>query len=216
MVRSLDFIFHAILPKDKKFFPLFDQAIANLVETAQVFETALKSDSLIRIQAHDKIEELEHIGDEITHAITHEAASTFIVPFDREDVQLLAIAIDDVVDFIYSTSKIIDLYKVHHITPDMIRMAEIITESSKELQQAIIELRSLRNIVAVRNRINKISALENEADRIVNDSIVRLFGEEKDPMRLLKAKEVITFLEIAVDKCKEASYVIESVIIKFS
>src|SRR5690606_11931146 len=155
---------------------LFDQAIANLVETAQVFEAALKSDSVQRIQSHATIEELEHVGDEITHAITNEAASTFIVPFDREDVQLLAIAIDDVVDFIYGTSKIIDLYKVHHITPDMIRMAEIITESSKELQQAITELRSLRNIVAVRNHISRIGALENEADRIVNDSVVRLFG----------------------------------------
>lgn len=216
MVRSLDFIFHALLPKDKKFFPLFDQAAVNLVETAKTFETALKGDSVQRMQLLDKIDHLEKVGDEITHAITNEAASTFIVPFDREDIQQLAIALDDVVDFIYGTAKIIDLYKIHVITPDMIRLSEIIVESSLELQEVITELRSLRNIGKVKAHIEKIGLLENEADQILNDSTVRLFEEEKDAMTLLKKKEVISFLESATDKCKEATHVIESVVIKFS
>ncbi len=216
MVRSLDFIFHAILPKDKKFLPLFDQAVANLLETARTFEYALKADAVQRMQSLARIEELEKVGDEITHAITHEAASTFIVPFDREDIQLLAIALDDVVDFIYGTSKIIDLYKIHKITPDMVRLSEIIVESSLELQGAITELRSLRNIKKVKEHIERIGLLEREADQILNDSTVRLFEEEKDAMLLLKTKEVIAFLESATDKCKEATHVIESVVIKFS
>jgi len=216
MVRSLDFIFHALLPKDKKFFPLFDQAVANLLETARTFESALKSDSVQRIQLLEKIDGLEKVGDEITHAITHEAASTFIVPFDREDVQALAMALDDVVDFIYGTAKIIDLYKIHVITPDMIRLSEIIVESALELKEVITELRSLRNIKKVKAHIEKIDVLESEADQILNDSTVRLFEEEKDAMTLLKKKEVITFLESATDRCKEATHVIESVVIKFS
>jgi len=216
MVRSLDFIFHALLPKDKKFFPLLDQATANLLETAKTFEMALKGDSVQRMQLLDKIDSLEKVGDEITHAITNEAASTFIVPFDREDIQQLAIAIDDVVDFIYGTAKIIDLYKIHVITPDMIRLSEIIVESSVELKEVITELRSLRNIQKVKEHIEKIGLLENEADQILNDSTVRLFEEEKDAMTLLKKKEVIAFLESATDKCKEATHVIESVVIKFS
>lgn len=216
MVRSLDFIFHAILPKDKKFFPLFDQAMDNLVHTAKTFETALKSDSVQRLQLLEKIDHLEKQGDEITHAITHEAASTFIVPFDREDIQALAIAIDDVVDFLYGTSKIIDLYKIHVITPDMVRLSEIILESSTELRDAMKELRSLRNIPKVKEHIAQIANLEREADEILNASTVRLFEEEKDAMLLLKKKEVITFMESATDKCKEATHVIESVVIKFS
>lgn len=216
MVRSLDFIFHALLPKDKKFFPLFDQAVANLLETAKTFEAALKSDAVYRIQSHKRIDELEKIGDEITHAITHEAASTFIVPFDREDIQQLAIALDDVVDFIYGTSKIIDLYKIHVITPDMIRLSEILVESAVELQEVIKEMRSLRNIKKVKQHIEKIGLLESEADNILNESVVKLFDEEKDAMNLLKKKEVITFLESATDKCKDATHVIESVVIKFS
>lgn len=216
MQRSLDSILHALLPKDKKFFPLFDQAINNLLETARSFEAALKTDSVQRMQLFEKIDELEKIGDEITHAITNEAASTFIVPFDREDIQALAMSIDDVVDFILGTVKIIDLYKIHVITPDMIRLSEIIVESAVELKGAITELRDLRNIKKVRKHIDRINLLENEADKILNDSSVRLFEEEKDAMILLKKKEVIAFLESATDKCKDATYVIESVVIKFS
>lgn len=216
MVRSLDFIFHALLPKDKKFFPLLDQAMDNLVRTAQTFEKALKSDSVQRLQLLEQIDQLEKQGDEITHAITYEAASTFIVPFDREDIQALAIAIDDVVDFLYGTAKIIDLYKIHVITPDMVRLSEIILESTTELKDVIKEMRSLRNIPKVKEHIAQIASLEREADEILNASTVRLFEEEKDAMLLLKKKEVITFMESATDKCKEATHVIESVVIKFS
>src|SRR5687768_3491325 len=131
MQRSLDRIFHALLPKDKKFYPLFDQAALNMVETARVLEASLKGDSLGRMGMHEKIDMLEKQGDEITHAIMAEASTTFIVPFDREDVQQLAMAIDDVVDYIYGTSKRIDLYKIHHITPAMIRLAEIIHSSAQ-------------------------------------------------------------------------------------
>lgn len=216
MERSLDFIFHALLPKDKKFFPLFDQATHNLVETAKVFEAAMKADSVNRIQLLNEVDVLEKAGDEITHAITNEAASTFIVPFDREDIQSLAIAIDDVVDYLLGTAKIIDLYKIHIITPDMIRLSEIIVESSVELQNAIAELKSLRNIKNVKSHIERIAALESEADTILNESTVRLFEEEKDAKYLLKKKEVISFLELATDKCKDAAHVVESVVLKFS
>jgi len=216
MQRSLDTVFHALLPKDKKFFPLFDQAAANLVETAQALEAALKADSVSRIQANDRIDMLERQGDEITHAILNEATSTFIVPFDREDVQQLADSIDDVVDYIYGTSKRIDLYKIHQMSPAMIRLAEIIVLSSLALQQAIKEMRSLRNSQSVRVHLEKINEYENEADRIMNDAIALLFREETDAMQILKMKEVLTFLEIATDKCEDAANVIESVLIKFS
>lgn len=216
MQRSLDLIFHALLPKDKKFYPLFDQASANMVETAKALEAALKSDSVTRIQSHEKIDLLEKQGDEITHAIMREAGLTFIVPFDREDVQHLAIAIDDVVDYIYGTSKRIDLYKVHNIPPEMIRLAEIITLSAIELQSAIKEMRNLRRVRQVRKHLENINRYENEADKIMNDSIAAMFRNEKDATHILKMKEVITFLENATDKCEDAANVIESVIIKFS
>lgn len=214
--RSIDFIFQALLPKDKLFYPLFDQACSNMVEAATVFEHALKSDSVTRIQSYETINMLERQGDEITHAIMRETGNTFIVPFDREDIHALAIAIDDVVDYIYGTSKRMDLYKVHHISPAMIRLAEIITLSAIELQSALREMRSLKNVRKVKAHLQTINTLENEADRIMNSTIAELFKHETDAVTLMKTKEVITFLENATDKCEEAANVIDSVIIKFS
>jgi uncharacterized protein Yka (UPF0111/DUF47 family) len=214
--RSIDFIFQALLPKDKLFYPLFDQACSNLVEAARVFEAALKSDSVTRIQSYETINLLEKQGDEITHAIMRETGNTFIVPFDREDIHALAMAIDDVVDYIYGTSKRMDLYKVHHISPAMIRLSEIITLSAIELQSALREMRSLKNVRKVKAHLHTINTLENEADQIMNTTIADLFKNETDAMMLLKTKEVITFLENATDKCEEAAHVIDSVIIKFS
>ncbi len=214
--RSLDLIFHALLPKDKIFFPLFDQAANNMVETARTLEMALKSDSVTRLQSHEKIDHLEKQGDEITHAIMKEAGTTFIVPFDREDVQHLTMAIDDVVDYIYGTSKRIDLYKIHQIPPSMIRLAELIHLSAIELRDSIYEMRSLRNAGSIRHRLEKIKDYENEADMIMNDAIAEMFRNEKDAMYILKMKEVISFLETATDKCEDAANVIESVMIKFS
>ena len=214
--RSIDFIFQALLPKDKLFYPLFDQACNNMVEVAKVLENALKSDSVTRIQSFETINLLEKQGDEITHAIMRETGNTFIVPFDREDIHALAIAIDDVVDYIYGTAKRIDLYKVHQISPAMVRLAEIITLSAIELQSAVREMRSLRNVRKVKAHLYTINTLENEADKIMNSTIADLFKNETDAMVILKTKEVITFLENATDKCEEAAHVIDSVIIKFS
>lgn len=214
--RSLDLIFHALLPKDKKFFPLFDQATANMVVIAKALETALKADALTRIQSHEEIDRLERQGDEFTHAIVNEAIVTFVVPFDREDIQQLAIAIDDVVDYIYGTSKRIDLYKIHHISPVMIRLSEIIVKSAEELQQAVFNMRSLRKMGTVKMHLQKIHTYENEADTLMNNAIADLFKNETDAMEILKIKEVISFLENATDKCEDAANVIESVMIKFS
>lgn len=216
MQRSLDLVFHALLPKDKKFYPLFDQACANMVETAQALENALKADSVTRLQSHERIDLLEKQGDEITHAIMQEAGSTFIVPFDREDIHSLAMAIDDVVDYIYGTSKRIDLYKIHHIQPEIIRLAEIITLSAIELQSAVTNMRSLKNVNIVKRHLQNINVYENEADNIMKAMVAEMFRTEKDAMTILKMKEVITFLEMATDKCEDAANVIESVIIKFS
>jgi predicted phosphate transport protein (TIGR00153 family) len=216
MKRSLDFIFQLLLPKDKKFYPLFDQACANLEEVSKLFSRSMKADSVVRIQALEEIDRLERQGDEITHAIITELSTTFIVPFDREDIQALANAIDDIVDLIYGTSKRIDLYKVHSISPEMIRLSEIIHECAIELRSALKAMRNLRNAGMVRQRMKQINLLENEADLIMNQFVGKLFREEKDATQLMKQQEVITMLELATDKCEDAANVLQSVLIKFS
>jgi len=214
--RSLDLVFHALLPKDKIFYPLFDQAAANMVETAAKLEIALKADPVARLRAIQEIEKLENKGDDITHAIFNEAMTTFLVPFDREDVQSLAMAIDDVVDYLHGTAKRIELYKIHQIPPAFIQIAEITTKAARELQQAIIKMRSLRNKPAVRLHLDKIKALETQADNVMKDCIAQLFKQETDAIYILKIQEVIIFMENATDKCEDAATVIEGVIVKYS
>jgi len=214
--RSFDLIFHAILPKDRKFYPLFDQAAANMVETARALEGALKADAVTRIKSYDTIHRLENVGDDITHAIMNEAMVTFLVPFDREDVQKLAMSLDDVVDFIYGTSKRVDLYKINKITPQMIRLAEITTLMTLELQQAIAEMRSLRNIPSVLEHVGNINKLETEADNVMKSTIAALFREEKDAIFLIKMQEIISFMETTTDKCRDVAIVIEGVVLKYS
>ncbi|MFM7814496.1 MAG: DUF47 domain-containing protein, partial [Flavobacteriales bacterium] len=183
--RSIDFIFQALLPKDKLFYPLFDQACNNMVEVAKVLENALKSDSVTRLQSHETINILEKQGDEITHAIMRETGNTFIVPFDREDIVALAIAIDDVVDDIHVTSKRMDLYKVYEVTPTMIRLSEIITLGAKEIQGAIRDMCNLKNVRSARIHLDRINKLESEADRLMQDTMGELFRNEKDAAKLL-------------------------------
>jgi uncharacterized protein Yka (UPF0111/DUF47 family) len=145
--RSIDFIFQALLPKDKLFYPLFDQACNNLVETAQVLEKALKSDSVTRIQSFETINLLEKQGDEITHAIMRETGNTFIVPFDREDIHALAIAIDDVVDYIYGTSKRLDIYKVHQIRIFYLIHTPNFAPKNADVDQAFLNLNQSIHLV---------------------------------------------------------------------
>lgn len=216
MKRSLDFIFQLLLPKDKRFYPLFDQACANLESISHVFLESMKGDGVARIQSLEEINRLEKQGDEITHAIISELSTTFIVPFDREDIQALANSIDDIVDLIYGTAKRIDLYKVHVIAPEMIRLSEILYECALELRAALKAMRNLRNAGVVSQKMQQINKLENEADTIMNQFVGMLFREEKNATNLMRQQEVATMLELATDKCEDAANIIQSVLIKFS
>src|SRR6185436_12910257 len=114
-------IFQFFIPKDRKFYPLFDEAAANLVSISNVLLEMLQAPTLEkRLPLLRQIEKLEHVGDDITHRIFQEVGHTFITPFDREDIQRLASVIDDVLDFIHGAAKRIEIYKIDTITPPMI------------------------------------------------------------------------------------------------
>ena len=143
---STNSILQYFIPKDRKFFPLFEQAAANLVVIAKTLQEALAAPPEKRGTYIRQIEKLEHVGDEITHQIFQEVGTTFITPFDREDIQRLASVLDDILDYIHGSAKRIELYKVDVIHPAMYKLAELITSSSVELNSAICEKRNLRKI----------------------------------------------------------------------
>ncbi|HEU4716307.1 MAG TPA: DUF47 family protein [Bacteroidia bacterium] len=211
----LDGFLQFLVPKDKKFFPLFEQASENLVKTSNVLlELVSTNDVQKRKELIREVEHLEHLGDNITHLIFNELGTNFITPFDREDIHALASAIDDVLDFIHGTAKRIDLYRIEEMTEPMIKLSELVLKGSVELNVAVRQLRNLKDINIIKEACVKVNSFENIADEVFNNGIARLFEEEQDAVKIIKIKEILSALETATDKCEDAANVIQSIIIK--
>ena len=212
---SLNSIFQYFIPKDKKFFPLFEQAGSNLIEMSLLLKEAVNaSDSEKRKEIVRKIEDLEHKGDNITHQIHLELGKNFITPFDREDIHALASSLDDVADFINGASNKMDLYKVQKATEPMIEMADLIVEATDHVAKAIFELKDLKNIRNITDACVRINSVENKADYIFDRAVADLFEFETDAISLIKHKKVLSAMEDATDKCEDVANVLESILVK--
>jgi predicted phosphate transport protein (TIGR00153 family) len=209
-------ILQYLLPKDRKFFPLFKQATENLVRGSKVLVELVNAPEEKRKELIHEIEQIEHTGDNITHMIFNELGRNFITPFDREDIHALTSSIDDILDLINGTAKRIEMYKVTEITEPMIMLSEIILKGAIELNVAVTNLEGMKRIDEIKEACVRINSLENNADDVFNLAIGRLFDEEKDAVKLIKIKEILQALETATDKCEDAANVIESIIIKYA
>jgi uncharacterized protein len=216
MEFSLNSIFQSLVPKDKIFIPLFVQSSSNILEASNVLKMALHSDSVTRLNAYRTIEMLESQGDEYTHGILQEAGANFITPFDREDIQELAVQMDDILDFIHGTSKRIELYKIHQLHPSMLEISVYINEAVMELDKIIKNLHTLRYTEEMRQSLFIIKDYKKKSDNAYKDIIGKLFKEEADAMEVLKLKEVLTFMTKASRSIVSSASVIENVLVKFS
>ena len=212
---SLNSIFQYFIPKDKKFFPLFEKDSANLVQLAEKLVEAVNTeDPTLRKNLFKDIEDLEHAGDEITHQIHLELSKNFITPFDREDIHRLASAIDDIADYIHGSASRMDLYNVTIITTPIKDLAGLILQSCQDLHKAILQLRNLKNIRLIADCCVRIKSIENKADYVFDKAVGELFDNEKDAVNLIKYKEVLSALETATDMCEDAANVLESILVK--
>jgi len=212
---SLNSIFQYFVPKDKKFFPLFEEASSNLIDMAKLLKELVNlTDADKRKELSRKIEDLEHRGDDISHQIHLELGKNFITPFDREDIHTLTSSLDDVADFIHDASNRIDLYKVERITEPIIEMADFILEATEDVAKAVHELRNLKNIRNITDSCVRINSIENKADYIFDKAVGELFEFEKDAIVLIKYKEVLAAMETATDKCEDVANVLESILVK--
>jgi len=208
-------IFQYFTPKDKNFFPLFERATANLLETTKVLVELVNTSSPERKrELFKEIERLEHVGDSITHETFHELSSNFITPFDREDIHALVTAIDDIVDYVHGSTKRIELYKVEVMTPAIVKLAELIHKCAEELNTAVKELRNLKNITTIKEATVRINSIENHADDIFDNALAQLFENEKNAVEVIKMKDVLSALETATDKAEDAADVINSILVK--
>ena len=208
-------IFQFFQPKNKIFFELFEKASANATATAKVLVELVTANSPEkRKELVREIERLEHIGDSITHETFNELSSNFITPFDREDINALVVAVDDIVDFIHGASKRMDLYKIENMTPAIIKLSELIQKAAEELEHAVLELRNMKNITKIKEACVRINSIENHADDIFDMAIAKLFEEEKNAVEVIKMKDILAILEIATDKCEDAANVISTILVK--
>jgi predicted phosphate transport protein (TIGR00153 family) len=208
-------IFKFFTPKDKKFQPLFEQAGSNARKIAEALLVVVTTKDIEkRKEAIKEVERLEHVGDDITHTIFIELSKNFITPFDREDIHTLASAIDDIADYIHASASNIELYNVSNIGDAMIKLAELLVEMCTDLEKAIKELRSFKNIRVIADACVRINSGENQADYVCNLAIARLFEFETNAIELIRQKEVLQTLEMATDKCEDAANVLESILVK--
>jgi uncharacterized protein len=198
------------LPRQSRFFELFAEMAENLKVGARQLCDLLQdySDVSSRVQ---KIKATEHKGDEITHALFIKLNSSFITPFDREDIHLLASSLDDVLDYINAAASRMITYKVTHPPAEAAQLAAIVLRQSEELANALTHLEKGDGVLEYCVEINR---LENEADMIARTAIGRLFETEMNPIQLIKHKELLEVLEIATDKAEDAADVLETVVLK--
>ncbi len=212
---GLNRIFQILVPKDKKFIPLFVQGAENVLDASKLLKEAFtETDIDKRNEKVRRIKDLEHKGDEITHNIFNELNRNFITPFDREDIQSLTSSLDDVLDLIDGAARRIVLYKLNSYEKEFVSFADLIIQCAEQIKIAIIELDNLKHPENIKKACILINSYENYADDLYHQSISGLFDTETDPILLIKKRDIFNVLENATDKAEDVSDVLKSIIVK--
>lgn len=202
-----------LIPREEKFFQFFLDQVRIIREAAQILQEGVKAGNSHLATAANKIRGLEQAGDQIIHEFFTRLNSTFITPLDPEDLHSLASHLDDVLDGIEETAHRLDAYKVESIPPEVHELCKIIVACGDELQKAF---EALSNDKPLLQHCIEINRLEDQADGIVRTSISGLFRTEKDPIRLLKLKEVLESIESTTDCVEDVADVLQGVMVKNS
>jgi len=207
----------AFMPKDQVFYTLFEEVADNVHGMGKVLKAVVsETDFDKREGLIAGLENQEHLNDGLTHQIYTELGRNFITPFDREDIHYLASALDDICDYIYSSAKKINFYRVNPNDMGIQKLADLIEQSAEQIRKAIRELRDMRDMRKITDALVRVDSIENQADDVFDMSIDRLFQSEPDAKEVIKKREIYQAMEIATDKCVDVTNVIESIIIKYS
>jgi predicted phosphate transport protein (TIGR00153 family) len=205
-------MFGKLLPRETSFFDLFERHARLTIEGAKEFQ-ALAGGAPVTTTVR-RIKEIEHETDVITHQCVEALHKTFITPIDRNDIHRLISRMDDIMDFLEAASERIGLYEIDKMTPEVKELSAIIVRATEALEGALRGLRDMGDPQAVFTKCIEINRLENEADAIMRVAVARLFKEEKDPIMIIKWKEIYEALEEATDRCEDVANIIEGVILE--
>jgi predicted phosphate transport protein (TIGR00153 family) len=206
-------MFGRLLPKDTSFFDLFDMHATLTVDGTREFLSMVSSPANIDAKAK-RIKEIEHETDVITHRCVEALHKTFITPIERDDIYRLITKMDDIMDFVEAAAERIALYEMRVMTPEIVDLADCLARASVDVRLALAELRNLKDTTLILKKCVEINRLENEGDAILRRSLARLFKEEKDPILVIKWKEIYENVENATDRCEDVANIIEGVVLE--
>ncbi len=202
-----------IITQETAFFDLFEQAATNAHAcTGALVEFLERFDDLPNRAR--TIKELEHVGDELTHSTIARLNQTFITPLDREDIHELICRVDDVLDLIDTAVDRIVLFKIDRPLEGAKELARCLHRSTSLIREMMPQLRNMKDVDLVRQKVREVHRLENEADRIERNMLAELFEHKPDPIYVIKWMSIIESLETATDRCEDVANIIEGIVLK--
>jgi hypothetical protein len=214
---ALDSLLNIFKPRDRVFFYHFEASAANVLKMSEDLMAIMNTDSgSQRTALLERLEIAERANDDLTHTIFTDLARNFITPIDREDIHSLATSLDDVADFILASAKNLELFGIGKPDQTCVELARLVNEGARIVQMAVQNLRHMHKSSAQMEFVVQINSMENQADEVYDRAIQRLFATEKDPINLIRMRDVYAVLELATDKCEDVSNVMESIMLKYA
>jgi predicted phosphate transport protein (TIGR00153 family) len=204
----------SFLPKEFNFFELFEKQADYAVVASKQFTELVSRPGTLDEKSLQAMHEIEHRGDEITHDILDRLNKTFITPFDREDIHALAKELDDVIDMLYTITNRMRTYKIAGPDKNLVEFASVIEESVRAVASAVKGLRNIKNMASVQESCVEINRLENVGDSMRDAVLADLFENSKDPIDVIKRKEIYQDAETVLDICEDVAHVVQSILVK--
>jgi hypothetical protein len=204
-----------LLPHDASFFAHFEHQGKKTVEGCRAFLEMIEQPGNMEARA-ERVKRIEHECDDITHAVVEALHKTFITPIDRNDIYTLITKMDDIMDFVEAAADRLALYAIPTMTNEVVELARCLVDSAEHVLSAVSGIRDLGKPNGILQHCIEINRLENVADGILRGALARLFREEKDPIAVIKWKEIYETLETATDRCEDVANIIEGVVLENS
>ncbi|HOW35620.1 MAG TPA: DUF47 family protein [Candidatus Omnitrophota bacterium] len=200
-------------PKDFNFFDLFEEQVGYAVHASHSFRE-LVSRGTVNEASLEKIHAIEHQADDVAHRAIDQLNRTFITPFDREDIHTLVTEMDDIVDMINTIVNRMVVYKIVGINKNLVEFSSVIEESVLAVERAVKGMRNMKHCAAVSDACVEVNRLENVGDSMRDKVLAELFETEKNPIEVIKWKEIYEDAETLLDICEDVAHVVESILVK--
>jgi hypothetical protein len=206
-------MFSKFFPKDFNFFELFEKQVSYAVDAALFFREVVSHDG-VNEDTLSKMSAIEHQADDVAHTIIEQLNKTFITPIDREDIHALTMELDDIVDMLTTIVSRMRIYNITGVDKNLVEFAGVIEQSVQAVARAVGGLRHIKNVKVVFDACVEVNRLENVGDTMRDRMLMELFETEKDPIAVIKWKDIYVDAETVLDVCEDVAHVVDSIMVK--